>query len=105
MIDYLYFKRYRLSSSIARDTVVKDCIPIGHVVQCILLRNAKNSSVTIDFNINDDSTIPEVEIPAYGYAFIEPNDRYYATKNAFVEITSNDWNGARLSIDIILWEV
>ena len=105
MIEYVYLKRYRLPSSVARDTVVKDCVPLGHVLQCIVIFNSSVNTVTLTVNVNDETSIPMVEIEGGGYAYIEPNPRYFATKNAFVEITSSNWNNSQLGMQIIFWKV
>jgi hypothetical protein len=105
MMEYLYLQRYRLPSSVARDTVIKDCIPLGYVVDSIVLINGKPNEVTVTVNINDDSSIPMVRVPANGATVVTPNERYYASVSAFVEITSTNWNNARLGMQIVLWKV
>ena len=102
--EYVYLKRYRLPTSVAGDTVIKNCIPLGHVLDCIVLFNGKANAVTLDVNINDESTIYEVDVPASGYAIIQPNDRYFASKNAFIELTSTDWNNSQIGIQTLFWK-
>jgi len=105
MTEYIYFKRYRLPSSVARDTVVKDCVPPGHVLQCIVIFNSSVNTVTLKVNVNDETTIPMVEVEGGGYAYIEPSPRYFAKRSAFVEITSTNWNNSQIGMQIIYWKV
>ena len=105
MTEYIYLKHYRLPPSVARDTVVKDCVPLGHVLQCIVIFNSSVNTVTLTVNVNDETSIPMVEIEGGGYAYIEPSPRYFAKKSAFVELTSTDWNNSQIGMQIIFWKV
>jgi len=106
MIYYeaVYLKRYRLPSSVARDTVLKNCVPLGHVLDCIVLFNGNANPVTLTVDINGEGSIPYVEVPANGYTVVTPNDRYFASTNAYISLTSTDWNNSQIGLQTLFWK-
>ena len=105
MIYYetVYLKRYRLPSSVARDTVINNCVPLGHVLDCIVLFNSTANAVTLSVDINGES-VPYVDVPANGYYIVTPNDRYFATQNAYISLTSTDWNNSQIGLQTLFWK-
>jgi hypothetical protein len=105
MPEIVFMYKYKLSNSVSWDIKLKDCIPAGYVVSEILITNKNNSAVTINININDEYTLPDVEIEAKGYAVINPNKKYFATKSAFLELTSSNWNNSMIGLQMLMWKV
>ena len=104
MTEYIYFKRYRLPSSVARDTVLKSCIPSGHILDCIVLFNGAANDVTLTVDINGESSIPYVTVEGNSYTVITPNDRYSAIYDAYISLTSTDWNNSQIGLQTLFWK-